>query len=429
MKKLLLITICLLGFGISNAQQMSDTMYIPHSLTGNIDSLLNDYRARTALSTPKNCEQKDVNPFFPDSVYITRLRQLPDIIEMPYNDVVRKFIDLYTTKYRKKFSYILGISNFYMPIFEEALDVYDLPQELKYLPIIESALNPNAESPTGGVGLWQLPLETVKAYDLEMNSLVDERRDPIKSTWAAVHYLKDLYSIYRDWNLVIAAYNCGPDNINKAIHRADGTRDYWKIYNRLPNDTRGYVPAFIAANYIMNYYCNHNICPMVADLGQNTDTIQINHRLHFQQIAGICKTNIDEIRALNPQYKMDIVPGGKLYTLRLPIDIVSKFIDNEDAIYKYRTNELFTNRETVALDQSLKSAATPASITSSSNSNDDSEDAATHRHYRNHRKHHSASSGRKTRSSRKSRSSKKSKHSKHSKQTKKHSRKHSRRRR
>jgi membrane-bound lytic murein transglycosylase D len=161
---------------------------------------------------------------------------------------------------------MLGASNFYMPIFEEALEAYNLPLELKYLPVIESALNPKAVSRVGATGLWQFMLSTGKRYGLEVNTLYDERRDPVKASYAAAHYLRDLYKIFDDWNLVIAAYNCGPAKVNKAIHRAKGETDYWKIYPYLPKETRGYVPAFIAANYIMNYYCDHNICPMVTEL-------------------------------------------------------------------------------------------------------------------------------------------------------------------
>ena len=197
---------------------------------------------------------------------------------MPHNDVVQKFIDRYSGRLRHSVSYMLGASNFYMPIFEEALEAYNLPLELRYLPVIESALNPTAVSRVGATGLWQFMLVTGKHYGLKVNSLVDERRDPVKSSYAAAHYLSDLYKIFGDWNLVIAAYNCGPDQINKAIHRSNGSRDYWQIYPYLPKETRGYVPAFIAANYIMTYYCEHNICPMTTRLPAKTDTIMVDRK-------------------------------------------------------------------------------------------------------------------------------------------------------
>lgn len=198
-----------------------------------------------------------------------------------------------------------------MPIFEEALDLYDLPLELKYLPVIESALNPMATSRQGAVGLWQFMLATGKIYGLQVTSLIDERRDPIKSTRAAARYLKDLYDIYHDWNLVLAAYNCGPGTINKAIRRADGEKDFWKLYNYLPKETRGYVPAFIAANYIMTYYCEHNISPLEMKMPEGTDTIHISRPLNLQQIAAVCNTNIDELRALNPEFKKTSFPEMK----------------------------------------------------------------------------------------------------------------------
>ena len=240
--------------------------------------------------------------------------------------------------------------NFYMPIFEEALDAYGLPLELRYLPIIESALNPSAVSRAGASGLWQFMIGTGKIYGLESNSLVDERRDPIKATWAAARYLKEMYDIYGDWNLVIAAYNCGPGTINKAIRRANGETDYWKIYNYLPKETRGYVPAFIAANYVMTYYCDHNICPMETNIPASTDTVQVNKNLHFEQIADLCNVPLDQIKSLNPQYKKQMIPGdSKPYTLRLPIDAISTFIDKQDTIYTHRADELFRNRKTVAV--------------------------------------------------------------------------------
>jgi membrane-bound lytic murein transglycosylase D len=203
-------------------------------------------------------------------------------------------------------------------------------------------------SRAGASGLWQFMIGTGKIYGLEVNSLVDERRDPIKATWAAARYLKDLYEIYQDWNLVIAAYNCGPGNINKAIRRSGGKNDYWSIYNLLPKETRGYVPAFIAANYLMTYYCDHNICPMETDIPANTDTVQVTKALHFEQIADICGISMEQIKSLNPQYRKNIIPGNiKPYTLRLPYNQVSTFIDSQDTIYKHRAEELFSDRKIV----------------------------------------------------------------------------------
>ena len=332
-----------------NGTQHTDTIDLPAGMTYPLDSLLNDWKARTYIDLGKDCSTSTTNPLFSDSVYIDRLSRMPVIMEMPYNDIVRKFIDTYTNRLRGQVAFMLSACNFYMPIFEEALDAYNLPLELKYLPIIESALNPSAVSRAGATGLWQFMLATGKLYGLESNSLVDERRDPIKATWAAARYLKDMYDIYKDWNLVIAAYNCGPGNINKAIRRAGGKTDYWEIYNYLPRETRGYVPAFIAANYVMTYYCKHNICPMETNIPKSTDTIQVNQKLHFEQIADICHIPVEEIKSLNPQYKRNIVPGdSKPCILRLPTETISTFIDNQDTIYAHRSKELFKNRRTVA---------------------------------------------------------------------------------
>ena len=347
-----------------NGTERTETIDLPLSMTYPLDSLLNDWKAKTYIDLGKDCSTSQVNPQFSDSVYIDRLSRMPVIMEMPYNDIVRKFIDTYTVRLRGQVSFMLSACNFYMPIFEEALDAYGLPLELKYLPIIESALNPSVVSRAGASGLWQFMLSTGKLYGLESNSLVDERRDPIKATWAAARYLKDMYDIYKDWNLVIAAYNCGPGNINKAIRRANGKTDYWEIYNYLPRETRGYVPAFIAANYVMTYYCKHNICPMETNIPKATDTVQVTRDLHFQQIADLCHVPLDEIKSLNPQYKRNIIPGlSKPRTLRLPTEAISAFLDQQDTIYAHRATEFFKNRRTVASIGQGKSSSGDGNLT------------------------------------------------------------------
>lgn len=357
-----------------NGKERQESIDLPVSMTYPLDSLLTDWKAKNYIDMGKDCSTADVNPFFSDSVYIDRLSRMPAVMEMPYNDIVRKFIDMYAGRLRNQVSFMLSASNFYMPIFEEALDAYNIPMELKYLPIIESALNPSAVSRAGAGGLWQFMLGTGKMYGLESNSLVDDRRDPIKATWAAARYLKDLYNIYHDWNLVIAAYNCGPGNINKAIRRAGGEADYWGIYNYLPKETRGYVPAFIAANYVMTYYCDHNICPMETNIPANTDTVQVNKDLHFQQIADICGVSMGEIKSLNPQYKKEIIPGSnKPYTLRLPLSSVSTFIDRQDTIYAHRADELFQNRRIASVKDD-----TPAVAKRNSSSRSGSSGSATY---------------------------------------------------
>ena len=331
-----------------------EVIEFPEAMTFELDSLLNLYMSKNYLGEDNDCRMKDINPVFEKEVYIDRLKRIPSIIEMPYNEVVQKFIDRYSGRLRHSVSYMLGASNFYMPIFEEALETYGLPLELKYLPVIESALNPKAVSRVGATGLWQFMLATGKRYGLEVNSLVDERRDPIKASYAAANYLSDLYKVFGDWNLVIAAYNCGPDQINKAIHRSKGSKDYWQIYPYLPKETRGYVPAFIAANYIMTYYCEHNICPMTTRLPAKTDTVMVGRNVHLEQIASVCNIDIEQLRTLNPAYRRDIVPGAtKLSAVRLPQTEVGKFIDLEDSIYAYNAEVLFSKRTTVEVNDDV----------------------------------------------------------------------------
>ena len=325
---------------------------VPESMDTEFDNLLQEYYAKNNLRKDDDCNYRDENREYDKEVYIDRLKRLPNVMEMPYNEIVQKFIDRYTGRLRRSVSYMLGASNFYMPIFEDALEAYGVPLELKYLPVIESALNPKATSRVGAAGLWQFMPSTGKQYGLEINSLVDERRDPVKSSYAAAKYLRDLYRIYGDWSLVIAAYNCGPENVRKAIQRANGETDYWVIYPFLPRETKGYVPAFIAANYVMTYYCDHNICPMRTTLPAKTDTVQVSHDIHLKQIAEVCGVDIEELRALNPQYRKDIVNGNsKPSAIRLPISVVNSFISNEDSIYNYQADQLFTRRSLVEVDE------------------------------------------------------------------------------
>ena len=358
MRNLLFIALFILSGTICAQTQTADpttikeTTDFPETMLADMDSLYWDWQSKNFLSIDENCVMTAENPSISDSIYIDRLSRIPSIIEMPFNEIVKKHIEAYTTRLRNKVSFILAAANFYMPLFEEALDTYDLPLELKYLPIIESALNPTALSRQRASGLWQFMLKTGKIYGLENNSLVDERRDPIKSTWAAARYLKDLYNIYKDWNLVLAAYNCGPGNVNKAIRRAGGATDYWEIYPFLPKETRGYVPGFIAANYVMNYYCEHGICPMETQLPETSDTIHIHKDLNLNQVAGVCNIDIEQLRSLNPQYKKDIVPGNsKPYILRLPNNTANQFIELQDSIYAYKANQYLTKRKTVAVNE------------------------------------------------------------------------------
>ena len=368
---------------VTDKEGNEEVIEFPEAMTYDLDSLLNLYMSKTYLSGSNDCEMKDVNPVYPKEVYIDRLSRIPSVMELTYNDVVQKFIDRYSGRLRYSVSYMLGAANFYLPIFEEALEAYQLPLELKYLPIIESALNPKAVSRVGATGLWQFMIGTGKQYGLEVNSLVDERRDPVKSSYAAARYLKALYRIFGDWNLVIAAYNCGPENINKAIHRANAgaakvqegepapviNKDYWYIYPYLPAETRGYVPAFIAANYIMTYYCDHNICPMTTRLPAQTDTVVVDRNVHLEQVAAVLNLDLDMLRALNPEYRRDVVPGlTKPSPIRLPLADTGRFIDNADSIYAYRAEDLLTKRIEVAINDDVPTYTSSRSKVSRRNS-------------------------------------------------------------
>ena len=350
--KNLIVTIALLCGTICAQAQITkeELSEFPETMLSDMDSLYYDWQSKNFINLDENCRMLPEGPIVSDSVYIDRLSRIPSIIEMPYNEVVKKYIEAYTGRLRNKVSFMLAAANFYMPMFEEALEAYDLPMELKYLPIIESALHPKAISRQRATGLWQFMLRTSQSYGLETNSLVEERFDPQKSTWAAVRYLKDLFDIYKDWNLVLAAYNCGPGNVNKAIRRAGGSTDYWELYPFLPKETRGYVPGFIAVNYVMTYYCEHGICPMDSQLPAVSDTVHINKDLHLQQVAGVCNIDIEQLRSLNPQYKKDLIPGkSRVYALRLPDNMATTFIEREDSIYAYEAKKYLNKRTTVAV--------------------------------------------------------------------------------
>ena len=339
---------------VTNQEGKEEQIELPEAMTYEVDSLLYLYNSKTYLRPDSSCDFPDINPQYTKDEIMARLKMLPTVIEMPYNDVVQKMIDRYSGHLRHSVSYMLGAQNFYMPIFEEALESYRLPLELKYLPVIESALNPRAVSRVGATGLWQFMISTGKHYGLTVNSLVDERRDPLKSSYAAAQYLSDLYKIFGDWNLVIAAYNCGPDKVNRAIHRSGGSRDYWQIYPYLPAETQGYVPAFIAANYIMNYYCDHNICPMLSQLPAKTDTVMVNRDAHFEQVAGVLGISVDQLKDLNPQYRRNVVNGNNSpMPIRLPVADISRFIDNEDSIYAYNADELLKKRDEVDVNDDV----------------------------------------------------------------------------
>lgn len=342
------------NFQRTNAENGSsvETFSVPQAFNSALDSLVYTYYSQHAKKG--HCRKSpDVNVEFSDSVYKKRLAALPYEISMPYNKAVKSFIDFYAGRKRKQVENMLGLSKYYFPIFEDALNKYNMPMELKYLPVIESALNTGAVSPVGAAGLWQFMPSTGKMYGLEVNTLVDERRDPLKASYAAARFIKDLYNIYGDWHLAIAAYNCGPGNVNKAIRRSGGKRDFWSIYPYLPAETRSYVPIFIAANYVMTYYSNHNLCPSDFDMPAYTDTVLVEERVSFTEIASTLKIPIEELKILNPQYRRDIIPGnGGTYYLRLPNHYASKFVELKDTIYAHsRAKEQVVKEDSIAHKQ------------------------------------------------------------------------------
>ena len=329
-----------------NEENIQDSaVVVPESLNESLGNLLHNWQVD--FSNSKNECDNGENIVYSDSVYIERLYNLPTEMELSFNSVVRTYIEMYTARRRDLVSYMLSLGDYYYPIFEEVLDRYELPLELKYLPVIESALNPVAVSRMGATGLWQFMLRTGQQYQLEVNSLVDERRDPYKATEAAARFLSDLYQIYGDWNLVIAAYNCGPGNVNKAIARSGGKQDYWDIYYQLPKETRGYVPAFIAANYVMNYNNEHNICPQESSNDFLTlDTVHVTSEIHFNQISSVLDIPIEDIRRYNPQYKQDKIPGNhKSYALVLPTKDIYAFLSNKDDILDHNRSIFLTHRK------------------------------------------------------------------------------------
>lgn len=349
-KKILnLIIIVLSCFSLSS--QETDDMEFFTQFERNYDSLLHSYyikqnskllkqrfSAQNQIYTPR-VKVADL----PDSIIEQRLRRIPSVIELTYNEKVRSHIIYYIDKIGDKVGVMLGLSKYYFPIFENILDRAGVPEELKYLVIIESALNPFAVSRAGATGPWQFMRSTGKIYDLRINSVIDDRRDPIKSTQAAARYLKDLYKIYGDWTLALAAYNCGPGNVNKAIRRS-GKDTFWGMYDYLPRETRGYVPAYIAAVYAMTYYKEHGIevAPLSKPLALISDTIMLSKDIHFKQIEEVMNISIEQLREMNPQYKMDIIPGSKdLYSLKLPAKHIGDFISLEDSISNYKKEEYF----------------------------------------------------------------------------------------
>jgi membrane-bound lytic murein transglycosylase D len=343
---------------ITNASAINDTIILnseiyTEKISADLDSLVSSWYVRMAIMDhPEDFLNDSTGTEFSDTTYKQRLSKINSIIKLPYNSIIRNHIHVYTIKQRKNFSAILGLRNYYFPMIEDIFDSYGLPAELKYMAIIESALNVNAVSRAGATGMWQFMYSTGRMYGLTINSLIDERRDPVKATHAAAKYIKDLYKIYNDWILVIAAYNCGPGNVNKAIRRSGNRKDYWQIYYRLPRETRGYIPQYVAATYAVNYFGEHNIRPLPLNIPVSTDTIMVNKDIHLNQISEVMGIPLGELRALNPQYRSGLVPGSaKPLSLTLPMSHLGDFIDLNDTIRNYKP-DLYLTRINVTADPS-----------------------------------------------------------------------------
>ena len=335
----------------SNGNEAAD---MANRFASNYDSLLNTYvMHRYANNTQRHRANINTDYAFdqiPDSVLAKRLRALHTVIPMTYNKEVRSYIRMYLNRMRGRLDVMLTLSEYYYPIFEEALARYNVPEELKHLTIVESAMNPQATSRVGAAGLWQFMYTTGKNYGLEVNSIIDERRDTYKATDAAAHYIHDLYGIFGDWQLAIAAYNCGPGNINKAIARSGGKHNFWQIYPYLPRETRGYIPAFIAATYIMNYYPEHGLHPKRVTIPLRTDTIMVERNMTFAAVSKYTGVELSELRTLNPQYRADYIPGeGGSYPLCLPTDKMSTLIRWADTIFKVSEDSLSHKPATASL--------------------------------------------------------------------------------
>lgn len=323
-------------------EAQDSSLFILESLEDNDES---DYAwtERQFIHIDPNCVRILEPEPVPDSVYIMRLRALPTIIEMPFNQPVKKALDFYLMRRRALVERMVSVGfNYYFPIFENALQKYELPSELKYLACIESALRQNAYSPARAAGLWQFIPATGIMQGLEVNSYIDERYDLYKSTDAACKFLKKLYNKFDDWHLAIAAYNCGPGNIDKAIARSGGHRTFWEIYNYLPQETRAYVPFFIAATYVMTYHCEHGLCGSVTDIPVECDTVMVNRMVHFEQIAHCLNLPMEVVESLNPQYIRDIVPGSpeKPHSITLPANKAISFLERQDSIFAYKAETL-----------------------------------------------------------------------------------------
>lgn len=365
--KTLLAVFLLFTIG-ATAQQLPDSLITKDDnsavrVSDDLDSLVNNWYVKLALKNNSFTTQVDsIGVEFPDSVYLERIKNIHSIVNLQYNSVIRSHIHVYTIRQRKKFDVVLGLGEYYLPMIEDIFDSYGLPTELKYMAIIESAFNPGiVNRRSGATGMWQFMYRTGKMYGLTINSLIDERKDPVKSTHAAAKYIRDLYKIYNDWILVVAAYNCGPGNVNKAIARSGNKKDYWDIYYRLPRETRGYIPQYVAAAYAVTYHAEHKLHPVPLNIPLSTDTIMVSKDVHLTQVSEVLGIPLEELKALNPQYKTGLVPGAsKPMSLTLPMNYLADYIAMNDSIMRYKP-EIYLNKVTQIADPKHFSA-TPTEI-------------------------------------------------------------------
>ncbi|MFN8240829.1 MAG: transglycosylase SLT domain-containing protein [Bacteroidales bacterium] len=366
MRKILIILVLFVLAVPARSVMVTDTIRIrvddgAEIIGRNLDSLVNSWYVRMAIRNMPSGALDSIIVEFPDTVYQERIKKINSVINLPYNNIIRNHIHVYTERRLASLQAILGLSDYYFPMIEDIFDSYGLPAELKYMAVIESALNPNAVSRVGATGMWQFMYSTGKMYGLTINSVVDERRDPVKATHAAARYLKDMWDIYHDWVLVIAAYNCGPGTVDKAIRRSGNRKDYWEIYYRLPRETRGYIPAYVAATYILNNYPSHNIQPLPLDFPVTTDTIVVNKDIHLSQISEVMNIPLGELRALNPQYRTGLIPGNtRPQSLTLPMSHLTNFIDLNDTIRKYKA-DVYLNKTNITVNPA-KSTYLPPDI-------------------------------------------------------------------
>lgn len=325
----------------------------------NLDEMVNLWFIKHSESYTYQNRPDDIDtayiPQFSREEYAERIAKMNSVIPLVYNNHVHAYIQVYGFRHRERVEVMLGLAEYYFPLFEEILEINNVPQELKYVAIIESALNPRARSRMGALGLWQFMPATGRMMGLAINSFVDERRDPILSTHAAALYLKQLHGMFNDWTLAIAAYNCGPGNVRKAITRSGGRRDFWEIYPHLPRETRGYVPAFIAAFYVFEHHADHNLFPRVVNYPKAVDTVMVKEAMTFHQIAQVLNMPLQLLEDLNPKYKLGAIPKtDEGMTLYLPIEYISPFIRMQNMVVSYR-DSLAQDSATIAKVNSIAS--------------------------------------------------------------------------